>query len=362
MILQTTIVGCGAVAQRLYRKPLQILEKAGMLRVAALVDPVHEHSSAMGHHFPKASVHSDLESALVCSHTDLTLILTPAHLHCSQTIHALRRNSHVLCEKPMAGSTEECERMNATAAQTDRVLAVGMIRRFFPAFAMLKQLIELDHLGALESFEYREGQKFEWDVTTPAAFRPRREGGTGVLFDIGPHAIDHLTWTFGELTVTSYRDNALSGIESDAALDVVSPRCRGSINISWDCPYGNELRVFGSKGEAVLRVDRFDQLAIRTGRDFEQQRMSVSFPADAEKSASRRITPKSYTEAIYAQLVQVIRGIRIAGETPRVDGKAGKQCVAFLESALGIAEVLPAPWLSRAEQDAFRRLHWTRSA
>src|SRR3984893_8001356 len=263
MILQTTIVGCGAVAQRLYRKPLQLLERRGLLHVAALVDPVPEHSSAMGQHFSRASVYTDIGSALAGSHTDLTLILTPAHLHCSQTLHALQCNSHVLCEKPMAGSTEECGRMNATAAQAGRVLAVGMIRRFFPAFATLRRIIELDHLGVLESFEYREGQKFEWDVTTPAAFRPRAEGGTGVLFDIGPHVIDHLTGTFGELTVTAYRDNALTGIESDAALQVISRDCRGSINMSWDSPYGNELRVFGSTGEAVLRVDRFDQLAIR---------------------------------------------------------------------------------------------------
>jgi predicted dehydrogenase len=345
------------VAQRLYRKPLQMLENTGLLRVAALVDPVPEHSSALGQHFPRARVHTDLESAFIRSQTDLTLILSPAHLHCSQTIHALRRNSHVLCEKPMAGSTGECERMNAAAAETGRVLAIGMLRRFFPAFVTLQQLIEIDHLGVLESFEYREGQKFGWDVTTPAAFRPRREGGTGVLFDIGPHVMDHLTWTFGELEVTSYRDNALTGVESDAAFDVVSPRCRGSINISWDCPHGNELRVFGSKGEAVLRVDRFDQLAIRTRRGFELQRMSVSFPADAGKSASRRITPRTYTAAIYAQLVQVIRAIRI-GELPGVDGKAGQQCIALLETALRIAEVLPAPWLSPAEQDAFRRLHW----
>jgi hypothetical protein len=85
--------------------------------------------------------------------------------------------------------------------------------------------------------------------------------------------------------------------------------------------------------------------------------MSVSFPADAGKSASRRITPRTYTAAIYAQLVQVIRAIRI-GELPGVDGKAGQQCIALLETALRIAEVLPAPWLSPAEQDAFRRLHW----
>jgi predicted dehydrogenase len=361
MSLHSTVVGCGAVAQRLYRKPLQMLEKLGLLRVQALVDPVTGHSSALARYFPGARVHADLEAALQQSKPDLTLILTPAHLHCEQTLLALASNSHVLCEKPMATGTADCERMNAAANRSGRVLAVGMVRRFFPAFARLKELIESDALGTLESFQYGEGHKFDWDVTTPAAFRPRSEGGTGVLFDIGPHAVDHLSWTFGEFSVSAYRDNALGGIESDAVVDVTSSRCRGSIHLSWDSPQGNELRVFGSKAEAVLRLDQFDQLAVRTNREFEMQRTLVAFPADAERTPRRLIGPRSYTEAIFAQLVQVVRAIQL-GEAPRADGKAGHRCIALLESALGMADILPAPWLSSAEQDAIRRLHWRRSA
>lgn len=355
MTLTTTIVGCGAVAQGLYRKPLQTLEKRGLLRISALTDPVAEHSAAMRRHFPNAAVCTNIEAS---PQADLTLILTPAHLHCSQTIHALRNNSHVLCEKPMANSTEECARMNAAAGESGRILAVGMIRRFFPAFSALQQLIELDQLGVLQRFEYREGGKFEWDVRTPAAFRPRRDGGTGVLFDIGPHVVDHLSWTFGKLAVTAYRDNALTGIESDAAFDVVSPRCPGSIKISWDSPHGNELRVFGSRAEAVLRVDRFDQLAVRSGGEFQLQPSSASFAADAQDPPAARLAPRSYAQAIYAQLIQVIRAIRL-GEKPSADGAAGQQSVAVLEAALKIADVLPAPWLSSEEQAASRRLHWS---
>ena len=186
MTVLTTVVGCGAVAQRLYRKPLQQLEKRGLLRVTALVDPVPEHAAVLGAFFPRAKVYERVEDALDGSTSALTLILSPAHLHCSQAIQALQHDNHVLCEKPMAATEDECARMNAVAAARKRVLAIGMIRRFFPAHAQLRQLLTDGQLGAVRSFDYREGHKFEWDVTTPAAFRPRREGGTGVLFDIGP--------------------------------------------------------------------------------------------------------------------------------------------------------------------------------
>jgi len=357
MSLRTTIVGCGAVAQRLYRKPLQMLEKRGILQVAALVDPQEQHAAALSRYFRSARTHRSLDEALA-SGSDLTLILTPAHLHCEQTVQALQHGSHVLCEKPMANSATDCARMNAAASECSRVLAIGMVRRFFPAFAQFRDIIQSGQLGALRCFEYHEGHRFDWDVTTPAAFRPRSSGGTGVLFDIGPHVVDHLQWTFGELEVSSYRDDALAGIESDAALQLRSPLGPGSMHISWDCPHANELRVFGSGGEAVLRVDRFDQLALRreAGR-FEPQPLSVSFRADASRSTGKRLSPKSYPEAVYVQLIQVVRAIEL-GESPACDGRAGERCVRLLEAALARAEALPVPWLAPDDQAAFRRLHW----
>lgn len=361
MTLQTTIVGCGAVAQRLYRKPLQELEKRGILRVAALVDPVSESAAALGSFFPKATLYRDLDEALAASPSDLTLILSPAHLHCSQAIQALQHYSHVLCEKPMARTEEDCVRMNALAKETDRVLAVGMIRRFFPAFAQLKQILQEGQLGPLVSFEYREGQKFGWGVTTPAAFRRRSQGGTGVLFDIAPHVVDYLAWAFGNLRALAYSDDALGGIDSNMSLEVDSRWCRGSIHLSWDLPQANELRVLGSRGEAVLRVDRFDQLALNKSSGFEPQEIYVSFPADVLQPTQRRICPRNYAEAIYCQMVQAVRAINLR-EPPAADGEDGRRCVSLLESALAIAGPLDVPWLELADQEAFCRLHWKTGA
>jgi predicted dehydrogenase len=359
--LRTTIVGCGAVAQRLYRRPLQRLEKRGVLRVAALVDPVREHADALGAFFPGATYSADLGDALARSAPELTLILSPAHLHAGQAIQALQRGSHVLCEKPMAATETDCARMNAVAAESNRVLAVGMIRRFFPAYAQLRQIVQEGQLGPLVSFEYREGHKFEWDVTTPAAFRSRREGGTGVLFDIGPHVVDYLTWMFGGLRVLAYADDALAGIESNASFEVQSAACRGSIHLSWNSPQANELRVIGKTGEAVLRVGHFDQLAVKRGSAFEPQPITVSFPADARQAAQRRLSPRTYPDAIYCQIVQVVRAIQLH-ERPAVDGESGESCVSLLESALSLAGPLDSPWLNDAQLDAYRQSHWKRTA
>lgn len=358
MTVATLVVGSGAVAQRLYRKPLQRLERLGLLRVVGLVDPATTHADQMRAHFPQARVHADIEAALAETLPALTLILTPAHLHCAQTVQALRAGSHVLCEKPMAESAEQCARMNLAARDSGRVLAVGMIRRFFPAFTTLRELLASGRLGTITAFEYREGHKFDWDVTTPAPFRPRKEGGTGVLFDIGPHVIDHLEWTFGELQVVSCRDDALAGIESNASIEVRSASASGAVHLSWDGPQTNELRVRGSRGQAVLRVDRFDQLVVDTGGGFEPPPLTAAYKADLRISIGRTIVPRAYADAIYAQLVQMLRAIRL-GEAPGVDGTTAARSIALLEAALRVAEPLPAPWLSREERASARRLHWS---
>ncbi len=360
MSLQIAIVGCGAVAQRLYRKPLQLLEKRGLLRVAMLVDPVAEHAAALGEFFPRARHHADLKTALAAG-ADLVLVLSPAHLHCGQAIEAMEAGSHVLCEKPMASTAAECLRMNEVATRTGRVLAIGMIRRFFPAFAELRGLVARGDLGQLESFEYREGHKFEWDVTTPAAFKRRSEGGTGVLFDIGPHALDAIAWIVGPLEVRVYQDDALGGIESNLSMVLESKECRGTMDLSWDQPQTNELRIRGERAEAVLRIDRFDQLAVGRTGSFVPVPIKVSFPADVSPEGESRLTPRSYPDAIFGQLVQTLRAIQL-GEPPAVDGVSGHACIALLEAGLGLAQPLPSPWLEPAEQQALRELHWRAQA
>ncbi len=361
MALRTAIVGCGAVAQRLYRKPLQQLERRGLLRVVALIDPVPEHAQAMAAFFPKAKIASDLDEALVSSTAELTLVLSPAHLHCAHTVAALRHGSHVLCEKPMALRADECARMENAAAERRRILAVGMIRRFFPAYSKLRAMIRDGELGRLRSFEYREGHRFEWDVTTPAAFKPRSQGGTGVLFDIGPHAIDHLAWTFGDLDVLSYADDALAGVESNVTMDVAAPECRGEVHLSWNQPQANELRVTGTKAEAVLRIGYFDQLAIKRAGRFEPVAIDASFPVDGESPGRKLLSPRSYPDAVACQIVQVVRAITL-GERPAADGGAGRACVSLLESALVLARPIDTPWLDLHQREAFQRLHWRRSA
>jgi predicted dehydrogenase len=306
--------------------------------------------------FPQAAVYDDLERALQAKGSDLTLVLSPVQFHPEHTVLALEHNNHVLCEKPMAATAAKCHEMIEAARRKGRVLAVGMIRRFFPSYARLKEVVARQELGELRSFSYREGKLFDWDVKTPAGFTKGKERGAGLLFDIGPHVLDALTWIFGAPRVVSYADDAVGGVESNFFMELETPACPGTVQVSWDSPLKNELRVVGSKGEAVLRVDQFDKLAVRRGTEFHEVTIDHRYPADTARPSRRTLGPRLYTQSLFCQLIQVVRSIRL-GEPPAVGGPEGLECVRLLETAARRARPLEMPWLDGKQREAYQALH-----
>src|SRR4051812_36499034 len=130
MEVKIVVVGCGAVALRLYRTPLQMLERRGLARVVGLVDSHLAHACSLQSSFPRATIFDNLQLGLEATSPTLTLVLTPAHLHADHAVEACRHSSHVFCEKPMATTAADCEKMIGAAAEHQRVLAIGMVRRF----------------------------------------------------------------------------------------------------------------------------------------------------------------------------------------------------------------------------------------
>jgi predicted dehydrogenase len=310
--------------------------------------------------FSRARVFADLDEALRANQSDLTLVLSPVQFHADHTFLALQHGNHVLCEKPMATTETQCAEVVAKARAVHRVVAIGMIRRFFPSFAQLKQCIDRQELGEIRSFSYREGKIFDWDVKTPAGFVRDGRNGTGLLYDIGAHVVDFLIWLFGVPRVLSYADDALHGVESNVLMKFETPRASGSVQLSWDFPLKNELRIVGSTGEAVLRLDQFDKLAIRKTNEFQEIRVDYHYPADTVQPSRTKMSPRLYTQSLYCQLIQVVRAIRL-GEAPAVDGETGKECVGVIESAHRCARPIDMPWLDAKQRQAYQELHWTNS-
>lgn len=124
-------------------------------------------------------------------------IITPNNLHAPQTIEAAKAGKHVLCEKPMANSIEECERMIEACKENRVKLGVGFQMRFHPAHLEACKIISSGKIGdvTLATLQYSHGLTGTW-----AGWRadPAMSGGGGALLGMGIHLIDLLRYLFGQ--------------------------------------------------------------------------------------------------------------------------------------------------------------------
>lgn len=97
----------------------------------------------------RVACYAEIEALLADESIDLVDICLPTHLHREMTIAALRAGKHVLVEKPLALNLKDADAMIAAAAKAGRLLMVGQVLRFFPAFAEAHALASGGKYGKL---------------------------------------------------------------------------------------------------------------------------------------------------------------------------------------------------------------------
>ena len=150
---------------------------------------------------------------------DAAVVALPNHLHAPVSVELLRQGVSVLVEKPMAINVRECDEMIAAAAAGRATLAVGLDFRFFDSSLLVRNLLRDGLLGAIRSFDLRQGVIPRWPFATDFLLRKEMAGG-GVLADFGVHVLDLLLWWLGDWTAVDYRDDAVGGVESDCEMEL----------------------------------------------------------------------------------------------------------------------------------------------
>lgn len=133
---------------------------------------------------------------------DLVDICTPGDTHAEIAIAALEAGKHVLCEKPLANSVNEAERMTAAAEASAKqgVFAMcGFSYRRTPALALAKRMVEEGRLGTIRHVRAQYLQDWLTDENAPMTWRlDKSKSGSGSLGDIGAHSIDMAQWLTGQ--------------------------------------------------------------------------------------------------------------------------------------------------------------------
>ncbi|MBZ5671045.1 MAG: Gfo/Idh/MocA family oxidoreductase [Acidobacteriia bacterium] len=192
-------------------------------------------------------------------HVDAVYIASNNSTHAEFTVKAAAAGKHVLCEKPMANSIEECQQM-IDACRANHVRLMIAYRKYFePASLDLKMLVERGKLGRLKiihsafSIYLRPGPKVgRWHFD-------RRLAGGGALPDVGVYCINTALWVAGKqpLEAAAYQWTAdpevFSEVDEHVAFRLNFPD--GLVmqaTASWGAAPASFLHVIGEKGCATL--------------------------------------------------------------------------------------------------------------
>lgn len=214
--LHIGIVGAGGMGRTHARRWRQVPRTV----VTAIADPAEEAAKNLAEEAGGAAVFAHIDELLAHAPVDVVSVCTPTGSHADLAVAALSAGKHVFCEKPMALSVADCDRMIAAAQRAGRLLSVGQVVRFFAEYANAKRLVDSGAVGAPAVIRCRRGGGFpRWSPW----FADAAQSG-GVLFDLGVHEIDWLLWCFGPATRVYAR--ALTD-----SIDLSDPRDYGLITI-----------------------------------------------------------------------------------------------------------------------------------
>lgn len=189
--LKVGIIGCGGIANG---KHMPSLDKIVEIEMVAFCDVDLEKAEVAAKKYgsEEAKVYTDYKELLKDETIDVVHVCTPNRSHSSITVDVLESGKHVMCEKPMAKTSEEAGKMVEAANRTGKKLTIGYQNRFRVDSRYLKTTCENGELGEIyfaKAHAIRRRAVPTWGV-----FLNEFEQGGGPLIDIGTHALDLTLW------------------------------------------------------------------------------------------------------------------------------------------------------------------------
>ena len=187
---------------------------------------------------------------------DIVYIVLPNGMHAEYTIRALKAGKHVLCEKPMANTPEECEQMIAAAREARRKLMIAYRVRYEPYNRALIKSVRDQEMGPLKVVLAEAG----FPIGDPSQWRLNRKmAGGGSLMDIGIYALNAARYLTGEepveinaMETTDRQDPRFKEVEDTVNFQLRFPSgVLANCVSSYSAPFGS-FRAVGPKGWVEL--------------------------------------------------------------------------------------------------------------
>jgi phthalate 4,5-cis-dihydrodiol dehydrogenase len=313
------IIGGGRICGAHARAALALRET----RLAGIAEPDAERRERAAQAFG-CPVFPTGEALLAQSEVDAVVVALPHWLHCELTLAALAAGKHVLVEKPMAMTLDECDRMIAAAGVADRKLMVGHHHHYVPVNLAAQALVRNGALGRPVMATDTWYKPFYGDPR-PDWFLEARKGG-GMWPMNGSHMIDRMTFLIGSpvVAVKARIGNPIYGHSATdmgiAFLEFESGVCATIMHAGYrDGVMRFEAEVTGSEGQL-----RFTGRQLWRSCSGEWQEVPVTAPETACRPGTEPPAP-----AFGLELLDFVQSI-LEGRAPGVTGEYAREIVRVL--------------------------------
>lgn len=194
-MINVAIIGAGGIAKTHVESFLEFKDQC---QIVAIVDQQKAKAEKLAaDHKINPPIYENYQQILDNSDIDLVSICTPPFIHAEITVACMDHGKHVICEKPMANSLEECDAMIAAQKRNNKILSIVAQNRFFSKIQKLKTLIDSGITGKIlhtniQSFWWRGHTYYDlwWRGTW------EKEGG-GCTLSHAVHHLDMFQWILG---------------------------------------------------------------------------------------------------------------------------------------------------------------------
>ncbi len=187
------MVGLGAISQQAVLPAFAHSKKA---RLVAVLSGDSGKAARLGKQFQAEQHYTNAEYARCLRNPDVeaVYVATPPGEHEKYTVAAARAKKHVLCEKPLAASVDQCRRM-VRACHENAVQFRTAYRKYFePSSVTLKKIISSGQLGRIDVIHTAFTEFRPAGDNTPDWFFKRKLSGGGPLMDIGIYCVNTCRW------------------------------------------------------------------------------------------------------------------------------------------------------------------------
>ena len=265
---------------------------------------------------------------LCATDADIVIVATPDHVHVEQCVMALEAGKHVICEKPLAPTVEDCRKIIDAVNKSGKFFMTGQVCRYAPGFRAAKKLYESGRIGDLVYIE----SEYAHDYDHARGFKNwrmdpeiKREGFLGG----GCHALDLVRWIAGDpIEVFSYMNHKIltdwPTCDTGVAVAKFPNDVIGRIFVSTGIkrPYTMRTVLYGTRGTIIC--DNTSPSIQIAEKELEDATGKLDFNTVPVNIASHNVA---------SELKEFVEALKENRQCP-TDVWQGTRTVAFAEAAL----------------------------